>query len=162
MEVWKTINDFNNYEVSSYGNIRNVIKNNFLKPIKHSTGYSVVNLCNSDFRKTIRLHKIVATHFIENPFNKDCINHINGIKTDNKVCNLEWVSQSENVTHAYLKINKSSKYYGVSFNKRSGKYIARIRINNLSKSLGCFLNEIDAYNKVIDFLNANNIKNKYV
>jgi D-arabinose 1-dehydrogenase-like Zn-dependent alcohol dehydrogenase len=162
MEIWKTITDFTNYEVSSYGNVRNKITNYILKPIKHSTGYSVINLCGNNTRKTTRLHKIVATHFIYNEFNDECINHINGIKSDNRVENLEWISQRENVTHSYLKIKKTSKYHGVSFSKSRNKFIARVRIDNKVKSLGWFINEIDAYNEVLNFLKENNIKNKYV
>lgn len=161
MENWKTIEGFESYEVSDLGNIRNKITNYILNPILHSTGYLVVNLCNKKKRSMIRLHKIVATSFIENTFNNDCINHINGTRTDNKVKNLEWVSQRENVTHSYLKINKTSKYHGVSFNKLSNKFISRVRINNKVKSLGYFVNELDAYNEVIKFLENNNIKNKY-
>jgi len=161
MEIWKTIIGFNNYEVSSYGNIKNKYTDLLLKPIKHNTGYSLVNLCNNKKRKTIRIHKLIASYFIINEFNNDCINHINGIKKDNRAVNLEWVSQRENVTHSYLKIHKTSKYHGVSFNKNSGKFIARVRINNKVKSLGYFINEVDAYNKVIEFLKVNNIKNKY-
>lgn len=162
MEVWKEVKGFENYEVSNLGNVRSNYTNKLLKPILHSTGYSIVNLCNNKKRKTIRLHKLVATLFIENNFNKDCINHINGIRTDNRVENLEWVSQRENVTHSYLRINKTSKYHGVSYNKKSKKFIARVRFNNKVKSLGYFINEIDAYNEVVRFLKDNNINNKYV
>jgi hypothetical protein len=49
----------------------------------------------------VLIHRIVAETFLENINNKSCINHINGDKTDNRVNNLEWCTQSENMLHAY-------------------------------------------------------------
>lgn len=99
--------DFYGYAVSTSGDIytcRNWGDNNYLNEwvkmsdtIK-STGYREVVIK----RKTIRVHKIVAKLFIANPYNKPYINHINGIKTDNRVDNLEWCTASENTIHAYI------------------------------------------------------------
>ncbi|MDH6371760.1 ribosomal protein L19 [Paenibacillus sp. PastF-3] len=116
MEVWVDVEGFENfYQVSNYGNVRsldrNIVQNNgvtrlyrgrVLKPKVDKYGYQVLTLSKrtQGIRKTITIHKLVAQAFILNPFHKDNVNHINGCKSDNNVNNLEWVTCSENTTHA--------------------------------------------------------------
>lgn len=71
-----------------------------LKPGLDKYGYKRVVLSNNDKRKTYTVHKLVAMAFIPNTYNKPTINHINGIKTDNRVGNLEWATQKEQKTHS--------------------------------------------------------------
>lgn len=63
-------------------------------------GYLKVNLHKNNKYKTKKIHRLVGEAFIDNPENKPCINHKNGIKTDNDVDNLEWVTYKENDLHA--------------------------------------------------------------
>jgi hypothetical protein len=91
------IKDFPNYHCDKSGNIFSQKKE--LKQSKRN-GYLCVSLCNKGLSKTINVHRIIAETFIPNPENKKQVNHINGIKTDNRFENLEWVTQSENAIHA--------------------------------------------------------------
>jgi hypothetical protein len=63
-------------------------------------GYCRVYLCKDGKHHTYLLHRLVAQHFIENPENKPCVNHIDGNKSNNSVTNLEWCTYSENMQHA--------------------------------------------------------------
>lgn len=66
-----------------------------------SGGYKFVGLCKNGIHKNILLHILVAKAFIPNPFCKRTVNHINCDKSDNRACNLEWATDSENIKHAY-------------------------------------------------------------
>lgn len=100
-ERWKLIEDYPNYEVSDMGRVRNMKTGKVLRPCKANTGYLMVNLYEDEKHKFASVHRLVATHFILNPGNKPCVNHIDGYKTNNCVNNLEWVTYSENNLHAY-------------------------------------------------------------
>lgn len=110
-EIWVKIPSFENYEASNLGNIRthnwkNSGQTRVLKPAKCAKGYLKTVLSG----KGIKVHRIIAKTFIPNPDNKPQINHINGIKDDNRAENLEWVTNRENVIHSYklgLQVPKS-------------------------------------------------------
>jgi hypothetical protein len=98
-EVFKKIN--NNYSVSNLGNVRSDRKNIILKPGKRKDGYLVVNVLGYKHKKNWKIHQLVASHFLENKNNYTDINHINGIKSDNRAENLEWCTRSHNLKHAF-------------------------------------------------------------
>lgn len=95
------IKQYPNYLVSKEGDIINKKTNRKLKFGINKYGYAVVCLYHNKIAKTLNLHRIVAENYINNIYNKAQVNHINGIKTDNRVANLEWVSCSENLKHAF-------------------------------------------------------------
>ena len=114
MEIWKDVVGFEEqYEVSNLGNLRSKerlvkhwrggerkYKSNVKNIRLNDKGYFRCNLKNGGKRYDFTIHKLVALAFIPNEENKPFVNHKNGIKTDNRVENLEWCSASENITHA--------------------------------------------------------------
>lgn len=101
-EIWKPIKDYEDlYEVSNLGNVRKIKDNYIFHKNKNSRGYIVVTLTKENVEKSHSVHRLVASAFIPNPSNKPQINHISGIKTDNRVNNLEWCTGSENMQHCY-------------------------------------------------------------
>ena len=116
VEKWKDIQGFEGlYQVSNLGNIRSLkyYRTNIVRNIKGnlSNNYLMVSLCKNKIKKNLLIHRIVGITFIKNPDNKCDINHKNGIKTDNRLENLEWNTRSENVKHAYKNnLAKSTEY----------------------------------------------------
>ena len=114
-EIFKDIEGYEGfYQVSNEGRVRSLervvehsysgirtIKERILKPGKNRDGYLHVNLCKDGSLKMHRIHRLVAEAFTPNPENKKTINHVNGIKADNRLENIEWCTNSENQLHAY-------------------------------------------------------------
>jgi len=101
---------YKKYRIYSNGNIFRLKKNTrqgrILRPCKDKNGYLMVNLRINGESKTKSIHRLIAETFIPNIKNKPAINHKNGIKTDNRIQNLEWVTYSENMLHAYRVLNR--------------------------------------------------------
>lgn len=93
VEEWRAIEGFENYEVSNLGRIRRI---EYVKQREDFNGYPIVSLYKDGKGKTLKVHRLVAKAFIENPNNLPQVNHIDEVKTHNNVTNLEWCSQQYN------------------------------------------------------------------
>lgn len=88
------------YLVDEKGEVFSLFTNKYLKKSKSKTGYLVVNIRNNGTRAPAYIHRLVAEAFIENPDKKAEVNHKDGNKQNNKVENLEWVTNKENIRHS--------------------------------------------------------------
>lgn len=130
MEIWKDITGYEGYfQVSNLGNFKSLdrrikYKNSGTrlypgKPLLKETtldGYQRIVLMKKAVKKRFMCHRLVAQEFIPNPEDKPFINHINGNKSDNRVENLEWCTQSENELHSFR--NLGNTMTGKTFPKR--------------------------------------------
>lgn len=121
IEIWKDVPNYVGiYQVSNIGNVKSLDhyikskngkclkKGRILQKFKTKKGYLQTSLSKDTKRLNTGIHRVVALAFIPNPENKPQVNHINGIKTDNRVENLEWCTNKENQIHAVK--NKLSKH----------------------------------------------------
>lgn len=123
IRYWKEIKGYEGkYKISNYGEVVSLprFKNNHSKlqevPMKKITpyinnknGYVYVYLCNDGKYKNIRLHRLVAQTFIDNPNNYNQVNHIDGNKLNNRADNLEWCNCSYNIKDMYRRNGKYEK-----------------------------------------------------
>ena len=96
-EEWLQLSNYDNYEVSSFGNVKNKKTGRVLKPSSRG-GYYVVGLSNIK-TKTFQVHRLVAETFIENPEKKAHVNHKDKNSLNNHLSNLEWNTPKENNAH---------------------------------------------------------------
>jgi len=135
------IENYPDYDISIDGVITRVTdsrtckKGKVLKHILHKQGYYRVNLTNENGMKTYRIHRLIAEHFIANPNNYPFIDHINGIRTDNRIENLRWVTKAQN------QMNIKGKGYYIN---AKGKFEAHIKVNNKQIYLGTYITEEEA------------------
>jgi len=147
MEIWKDVAGYENlYMVSNLGNVKSLkrivkrsVKGELLineKLLKQANkdGYRQVNLSNNGIKKNCKVHRLVAIAFIENIENKPIINHIDGVRHNNKVENLEWCTQSENLKHAY-KIGNKTPNDAKRYNKNRSFKIVDTKTNEKYKTI---------------------------
>lgn len=109
------IKNYNNYYIYDNGDVLNTATNKILKGSISEHGYKYYRLSKDNIKQAFYAHRLVAEYFLDNPFNLPVVNHKDGNKLNNNVNNLEWVSQSENVTHAHtnglIKTRRESEFF---------------------------------------------------
>lgn len=173
MEIWKEINGFEGlYQISNLGRVKSLPKewifgkgaigkhNGKILKGGLTGGYRTLNLRKDNKYCGRRVGRLVAIHFVPNPENKPEVNHINGIKDDDRAENLEWVTGSENIIHAFKtglkKIVTGTEHplYGKSMpykNNRKGYWAGKI-----GESHPAFGKKGILHNKSILVLNVEN------
>lgn len=131
MEIWKNIEDFEGFQISNLGRIKRLeykkwcVPNNSFSTMKekilktsfnNSKSYERIKISLNNRTKIYSIHRLVAITFIPNPNNYPQINHIDGDKSNNKVENLEWCTNNENMKHRYEVLKKFSFPKGESCN----------------------------------------------
>ena len=132
-EIWRAVDGYMNYQVSSHGRVRNAKTGRILKQYINKKGYAVLSLCKPGHKTTtIRVHRLVCIAFNENPSNKPGIDHIDRNRQNNHYSNLRWATHMENNRNKTIASNNRSGIIGVAQYNENGLWTAFIN-NNDSK-----------------------------
>lgn len=116
-EIYKPVLGYEDkYLVSNHGNIKSISRGRILSPKNNHDGYLRIQLWRNSKCEYRSIHVIVMEAFSKKPFENAVVNHINGVKYDNRLENLEWVTQKENIGHAWKtglnkRVNKGRPVY---------------------------------------------------
>lgn len=163
-EVWKDIPGYeSHYKVSNFGRVKS-LKNNREKILKlnpDKDGYSIVYLCLNSKIKTFKVHRLVMLSFVGK--SELQVDHLNKIKNDNRIENLEYVTPRENILRGDMCQKKKagcySKYIGVTYSPKYLKkpWIARLQYKGKRINLGIYKTEEEANEIVMKFKKENNL-----
>lgn len=110
-EEWRAVVGYEGlYEISNLGRVKRCENQRLLKHLPHHQGYYLISLYRNGVGEFKLLHRIIAEAFIPNPENKPCIDHINTIKSDNRIENLRWVTQKDNMNNPITKKKMSDSF----------------------------------------------------
>ena len=143
-EIFRTIIGFENYEVSNFGNVKNKKTNRILKQNLNGVGYYIVDLYINGIRHSKKIHRLAADTFLYNLENKQCIDHIDGNRTNNNINNLRFATHQENMRNRNMFSNNTSGAKGVTFDKNTNKWRSQITIDGINVYLGLYENINDA------------------
>jgi len=149
-EQWKDVIGWEGfYKVSNFGRVKSLgrivyrSKNGLQnrKPLIYAEkilkqnnlqtgGYCAVKFCINGSHINVKVHRLVAEAFIPNPYNKDQVNHIRGIKTDNRATELEWATASQNMSHSFaLKLHRPGSVCQFGANNPRSKPVAQLSVH---------------------------------
>jgi hypothetical protein len=141
---YRRIDGYDNYVISNYGEVFDTTSGKVRNTHIGGTGYYLVDLYKDTKRKTYKIHRLIATYFIENPEQKGFVDHIDNNRLNNHPLNLRWATRNENNHNSQLSKKNTSGVKGVYWNKRDKKWVARIFHNYKQYNLGYFTNIEDA------------------
>jgi hypothetical protein len=135
-EIWKQIENYENYSVSTFGQARNNGK--ILKGSKNTYGRLSIGLCKNGIVKRFLIHRLVALAFIPNPEDKPEVDHIDNDQTNNRIENLRWATRQENGRNTRIRSDNGSGIKGVSWVESQQKWLAYIMIDGIKVHIGCY------------------------
>ena len=124
-EIWMSINNYNNYQVSSFGRVRTINTSNILKPSLNALGYFYIGLKQNKIFKTHLVHRLVASAFCSNDNDYNVVDHIDRNPSKNNFTNLRWTTTSINGRNRTISRNNTSGVQGVSFNIKENSWVAK-------------------------------------
>jgi hypothetical protein len=143
-EIWQKIKGHENYSISSFGIVRNDKTDKIVNQISNSGGYKFVFLKGDEKNYTKSVHRLLALTFINNPSNKPVVDHIDGVRDNNHINNLRWVTRNENCRNCKHYVTNTSGIKGVTWHKKSNRWRAQISVNDKNIVLGNFKDIQDA------------------
>ncbi len=179
-EIWKEINELP-YEISNLGTVRRKSdaayyyrNRTHIKPYVNNKGYLCVNLYKNSKMYKFQVHRLIAINFIPNPNNLPEVNHIDGVKLNNSIGNLEWCTHQQNTQHAWdtglhtirngtassKRQGSTSVYRGVSWSEQRKRWCVYITVDKKHYGVGRFKNEIEAAKAYDAFLINNSLLEK--
>ena len=144
VEVWRSIENYDNYAVSSFGRVKNTKTERILKAADNGQGYLKVSLYEDGVKKTHKIHRLVANAFLNNPNDKLCVDHKDNNRTNNHISNLRFATTKENNQNSSIRLDNTSGCKGVHFDKRRKKWQAQIMIDGIHIHIGYYDNLEDA------------------
>jgi hypothetical protein len=152
IEIWKDILGYEDkYQVSSLGrvkslNFKNTKTQRLLKLNRVTKGYLSVQLCKDGKQKYFEVHQLVAMAFLNHIRcgHRIIVDHKDNVRANNRLDNLQLLTNRENVVKEIDRTKTTSKYTGVTISKPSGKWVSKTTVNGKTKVLGYFNTEAEA------------------